>query len=97
MDVDTVLRIADGKKLKVLGLDKTNASDDGQWLQFTNVEGLFLAHTKITDEGFLKLKQLKTLKTIIVTKTVVSDAAVESFQESLPNCEILHKLPESEL
>jgi Leucine-rich repeat (LRR) protein len=216
MDVGTILEIADGKKLKVLALDKTSASDDGRWSEFSNLEELYLAHTKITDaalaklgrlgklkrlrisdnningakleelvgltnlidldlshtkvtddsiepltrmpsvkklnlfetpvtnagvatlvrmpwltwlnldrtmitdacaddllklknlewlhlggtaitdEGFLKLKQLKNLKTIIVTKTVVTDAAVETFRRAAPNCEIVHKLSDTQ-
>ena len=44
---------------------------------FTELENLFLAQTKITDEGIKRLNKLKKLRYLSLTGCQITDASVE--------------------
>lgn len=52
--------------------------------------GLDLARTEITDAGLKELARFKTLTTLTLCETKVTDAAVEALQKALPKCFIFN-------
>lgn len=57
--------------------------------QFPQLVRLDLASTQISDEGFLQLVKLKSLKQLNVFHCNISKAAIAKFSEKLPDCEII--------
>jgi hypothetical protein len=54
----------------------------------TQLQGLSLIKTSITDAGLEHLKGLIQLKELSLNKTRVTDAGVEKLQQALPKCKI---------
>ena len=52
--------------------------------------GLFLSKTEIMDAGLKELAKLKSLTSLCLCETKVTDDAVEELRKALPKCFILH-------
>lgn len=52
--------------------------------------GLYLSKTEITDTGLKELAKLKTLTSLCLCETKVTDEAVEALRKTLPKCFIFH-------
>ncbi len=52
--------------------------------------GLDLARTEVTDTGLKELARFKTLSTLTLCETKVTDGAVERLQAALPKCFIFN-------
>jgi internalin A len=44
----------------------------------------------VTDAGLKELTTLKSLRTVSLTKTRVTEAGVRKFKEALPDCRVIH-------
>ena len=76
------LHVANCKGVTGSGLTAIKAADD--------LEILSLHGTGLVDQGLVLLKGHKKLKSLDLTNTSCSLAAVQSLKKSLPNCEILY-------
>jgi hypothetical protein len=88
---DDGLRYLSGcKDLKSLFLGNTRITDAGltYLLPLQRLEYLVLGKTQITGDGLQILTRLPNLKTLHVMGTTVTEADIERFKQSLPNCEI---------
>jgi hypothetical protein len=77
---DAVLgRIAQFKKLRALGLNFTNVTDEGlkKIAGLTELEYLYLSGTAITNEGVAHLAGMKRLKEVHLSFTRIDDGALE--------------------
>ena len=63
------------KKLKTLGLFKSNLSDKGArgLMELKELEKLYVWKTGISDEGFKYVKDLNNLKTVYIEGTKITD------------------------
>jgi hypothetical protein len=52
--------------------------------------GLDLGKTEITDTGLKELAQLKSLTSLTLCETMVTDIAVEALRKALPKCFVFH-------
>lgn len=59
-------------------------------MKMTNLRGLYLQDTQVTDVGLLHLKEMLGLKRLWFSTTHVSRAAVAKLNQALPNCQIFH-------
>jgi len=58
--------------------------------RLTSLESLALRDTPVTDAGLVHLKNLKNLRRLDLGGTRVTENGVETLQETLRNCEIIH-------
>jgi hypothetical protein len=74
-----------------VNLVATNVTDDElKWLGvFPNLQVLYLHHTSIGDAGVANLRDLKSLTTLDLFDTRVTDAALEHLAEWMPHLEWL--------
>lgn len=77
--------------LKELRLKDTYIDDDcvSDLLKINGLEFLHLKHTDLTIEGIMKLGELKTLKTLLVTVPQDETDKLKTLQQRLPNCELV--------
>ncbi len=54
----------------------------------SQLNGLYLRNTKVTDAGLEHLKGLRQLGGLYLRNTRVTDAGVKSLQQALPSCGI---------
>ena len=54
-----------------------------------NLQAIDLSGTAITDQGLAQLRDLPNLRTLNVTGTAVSQAAVDDAREALPDAEVV--------
>jgi hypothetical protein len=56
----------------------------------TQLRGLLLNHTGVSDAGLEHLEGLSQLQWLFLRDTKVSDGGVKKLQQALPNCDIQH-------
>jgi hypothetical protein len=79
------------ERLSWLGLSYTGVSDNGmRHLAALSLTRLDLKGTKITNAGLQHIARIKSLRTISLANTRVTDTGVTEFQRALPNCKVEH-------
>ena len=73
---------------RFLGADMLPSSRGNLELVCARLRTLALSHTPITDAVLHHLKELKSLRELILTSTNVTDTGVPSLQAALPECAI---------
>lgn len=80
-------------KLKVNHLCLNHTGFDDKWaVHFPDLESrefLNLYGNPLTDLGLAELQRMKSLKTLIVLETQVTQAGVEAFRKAVPNCKVV--------
>ena len=62
----------------------------GPLSRLPNLRELWLANTKVTDRGLVKLRNLRNLRTLVLFGTGVSRAEVDKLRGALGGCQILY-------
>jgi internalin A len=53
-----------------------------------NLQELKLGHNKITDKSLSDLAHFKSLKSLFLVRTLVTDAGLKELKRALPDCKI---------
>jgi len=83
--------------LRRLDLWNTKLNDDGL-KHVAELEGLIdlnIGGTQVTNEGVASLKRLTNLTKLDIKNTAIDASGLQELREALPNCEIVHEVPEN--
>jgi Leucine-rich repeat (LRR) protein len=78
-------------KLELLHLDGHDIGDDGLASFLSELKALKqldIARTQVSDESIECIAGLKSLKTLVITDTDITDAGANRLKERLPHCYI---------